>query len=51
VVLLIAILSHGGALALILWQARRHSIQSRYQPSASSMAPLPLPVPRETGTS
>ena len=31
-VLLLAVLVHGGALALIIWQARRHGIQSRYQP-------------------
>ena len=31
-VLLLAILGHGGALALILWQAKRHGIQSHYQP-------------------
>ena len=33
-VLLLAMLVHGGALALILWQAKRHGIQSRYQPRA-----------------
>jgi uncharacterized protein len=32
-VLLLAILGHGGALALILWQAKRHGIQSHYQPA------------------
>ena len=31
-VLLFALLVHGGALALILWQAKRHGIQSHYQP-------------------
>jgi uncharacterized protein len=36
-VLLLAVLVHGGVLALILWQARRHGIQSRFQP-----APAPL---------
>jgi uncharacterized protein len=30
-VLLLAILSQGGALALVLWQAKRHGIQTRYQ--------------------
>ena len=33
-VLLLAILGHGGALALVLWQAKRHGIQSYYQPRA-----------------
>ena len=36
-VLLLAILVHGGALALILWQAKRHGIQSHYQPQAVSL--------------
>jgi membrane protease YdiL (CAAX protease family) len=36
-VLLLAILVHGGALALILWQARRHGIQSHYQPRVVSL--------------
>lgn len=31
-VLLLAVLVHGAALALILWQAKRHGIQSHYQP-------------------
>jgi membrane protease YdiL (CAAX protease family) len=35
-VLVLAILVHGGALALILWQARRHGIQSHYQPQVVS---------------
>ena len=34
-VLLLSVLVHGGALALILWQAKRHGIQSRYQPQPS----------------
>ncbi len=36
-VLLLAILGQGGALALILWQAKRHGIQSRYQPRVVSV--------------
>ena len=32
-VLLLALLVHGAALALVLWQAKRHGIQSRYQPN------------------
>ena len=48
-VLLLALLVHGGALALILWQAKRHGIQSHYQPApsvaaagpAASAAPIP----------
>jgi uncharacterized protein len=32
VVLLLAILVHGAALTLILWQAKRHGIQARFQP-------------------
>jgi membrane protease YdiL (CAAX protease family) len=36
-VLLLAVLVHGGALALILWQARRHGIQSHYQPRVVSL--------------
>jgi len=32
--LLLAVLVHGGALALILWQAKRHGIQSHYRPSS-----------------
>ena len=35
-VLLLAILIHGGALALILWQAKRQGIQSHYQPEVTS---------------
>jgi CAAX protease family protein len=35
-VLLLAVLVHGAALALILWQAKRHGIQSRYQPQLVS---------------
>ncbi|HEV2928251.1 MAG TPA: type II CAAX endopeptidase family protein [Propionibacteriaceae bacterium] len=35
-VLVLAILVQGGALALILWQARRHGIQSRYRPHVVS---------------
>lgn len=31
-VLLLSVVVHGVALALILWQAKRHGIQSRYQP-------------------
>jgi membrane protease YdiL (CAAX protease family) len=31
-VLLLAVLVHGAALAVILWQAKRHGIQSRFQP-------------------
>jgi uncharacterized protein len=31
-VLLLAVLVHGAALSLILWQAKRHGIRSRYQP-------------------
>ena len=31
-VLLLAVLVHGGALALILWQAKRHGIQYHYRP-------------------
>ena len=37
-VLLLSVLVHGGALALILWQAKRHGIQSRYQPAAPAVA-------------
>jgi uncharacterized protein len=37
-VLLLAVLGQGGALALILWQARRHGIQSHYQPQPVSVA-------------
>ena len=36
-ILLLAILGHGGALALILWQAKRHGIQSHFQPQAVSL--------------
>jgi membrane protease YdiL (CAAX protease family) len=36
-VLLLAILVHGVALWLILWQAKRHGIQSRYQPQLVSV--------------
>jgi uncharacterized protein len=31
-VLVLAVLVHGSALALVLWQAKRHGIQSRYRP-------------------
>ena len=31
-VLILAVLVHGGALALVLWQAKRHGIQSHYRP-------------------
>ena len=40
-VLVLAVLVHGGALALILWQAKRHGIQSRYQPATASAGPHP----------
>jgi membrane protease YdiL (CAAX protease family) len=36
-VLLLAILFHGVALALIYWQAKRHGIQSHYEPGAVSV--------------
>jgi membrane protease YdiL (CAAX protease family) len=36
-VLVLAILVFGGALALILWQAKRHGIQSHYQPRVVSV--------------
>jgi uncharacterized protein len=52
-VLLLALLVHGGALALILWQAKRHGIQSHYQPKDSTVSPAPavpaLPQPEATG--
>ena len=38
-VLLLSVLVHGAALALILWQAKRHGIQSRYQPAAAAANP------------
>jgi membrane protease YdiL (CAAX protease family) len=41
-VLLLAVLVHGAALALILWQAKRHGIQSHYQPQ-----PAPAPTPSQ----
>jgi membrane protease YdiL (CAAX protease family) len=37
-VLLFAFVVHGGALALILWQAKRHGIQSHYQPAPPTVA-------------
>jgi CAAX protease family protein len=43
VMLLLAVLVHGGALVLILWQARRHGIQSHYQPLTPAAPALPLP--------
>jgi uncharacterized protein len=36
-VLLLAVLVHGAALAVILWQAKRQGIQSRYQPQLLSV--------------
>ena len=36
-VLLLSVLSQGGALALVLWQAKRHGIQSRFQPRVVSV--------------
>jgi len=49
-VLLLALLVHGGALALILWQAKRHGIQSHYQPAQSAAAAGPAasaaPIPQ-----
>jgi uncharacterized protein len=38
-ILVLAVLVHGGALALILWQAKRHGIQSHYQPQAVTGQP------------
>jgi len=37
-VFVLALIVHGSALTLILWQAKRKGIQRRYQPSAP---PLP----------
>jgi CAAX protease family protein len=52
-VLVLALLVHGGALALILWQAKRHGIQSHYQPQNPSVPPAPavpaLPQPEASG--
>ena len=36
--LLLALLVHGGALAVILWQAKRHGIQSHFQPQSQPVA-------------
>ena len=41
-VLLLALLVHGVALALILWQAKRHGIQSHYQPPPGCQRPEPV---------
>jgi membrane protease YdiL (CAAX protease family) len=46
-VLLLALVVHGGALALILWQAKRHGIQSHYQPENRSAA---TPNPANPGS-
>jgi membrane protease YdiL (CAAX protease family) len=48
-VLLLALLVHGGALALILWQAKRHGIQSHYQPRRSPVGPAAVPVLPQPG--
>ena len=48
-VLLLSLLVHGGALALILWQAKRHNIQSRYQPQDRTPLPPALPGSDVTG--
>ena len=46
-VLLLAVLVHGGALALILWQAKRHGIQSHYQPALAPALPSPTRLARD----
>ena len=38
-VLLLAILSNGAALALVLWQAKRHRIESRFDPRVGTAEP------------
>ena len=43
-VLILSVLVHGIALALVLWQAKRHGIQSRYQPQPS-VRPEPVEGP------
>ncbi len=46
-VFLFALIVHGSALALILWQAKRHQVQQLYQPSPSAalvQGPQPAPA-------
>ena len=45
-VLLLAVLVHGGALALILWQAKRQGIQSHYKPRTQPIAPAVPALPQ-----
>ena len=49
-VLLLALLVHGGALALILWQAKRQGIQSRYQPQPPPALPAAPALSQPTVT-
>ena len=44
-VLLLALLVHGGALALILWQAKRQGIQSHYLPRIQPVMPAVPALP------
>jgi hypothetical protein len=47
-VFVLALIVHGSALALVLWQAKRHRIQWLYQPSTQAPYPIegspPAPV-------
>ena len=44
-VFILALIVHGSALALILWQAKRHRIQWLYQPSPQTPYPIEGPPP------